>query len=665
MNIMKITCLFFAMLVSGLHAQDLQKISIKSKTAQAFCYSADNQFFALASGNNIDLYNAGNDTKVKDINGTSKSGHSRSILDLAFNMSGSLLATASADKTVKLWSMPSGEVTQTIDDLTDKVIALKFADNDRLLVAATADMKVTVKEVNGKTLYSKKVSDKALRTLDVSADGKYFAVGGADKMISVFDLSTGELKAKLEGHKGWVRSVKFSPDGKSIASAGHDKRIFIWELESGKKTREFKERGWIYELQYSLDGKYLGAALEKNALVFYNISTGLISLKINDFDHPVIKFAISPNGKEATTIEEFGTAVKLWNIESLNISPVFRFKDSKDTSAPLILVSNPPNIIENKVLVYSDIVDLRGTVTDESGVRSLKINGRETPVRENGNFVIHLPLSIGENYVNIEVSDVNDNIALRKFIVTRKNQDGEAYNAALAKNYLFIVGINNYQSWPKLNNAVKDVNDISEVLINRYNFSFSNITMLRDEQATRSNIYNSLRSLIEKVGPQDNLVVYFSGHGYFDQLLNEGYWIPVDAHINSSGDYISNTDILKILTNINSQHTFLVADACFSGALFADSRRGYTENVEKFRSRWGLASGRLEVVSDGAVGTNSPFARKFIDFLQTNKKPKFPVSELVQFVKTQVAEETQQTPIGNPLKVLGDEGGELVFYVKD
>ena len=106
----------------------------------------------------------------------------------------------------------------------------------------------------------------------------------------------------------------------------------------------------------------------------------------------------------------------------------------------------------------------------------------------------------------------------------------------------------------------------------------------------------------------------------------------------------------------------LIADACFSGALFSDSRRGYTDQVEKFKSRWGLASGRLETVSDGAIGSNSPFAKRLVQYLNENEKDKFAISELIQYVKTQVAEDTSQTPIGNPLKALGDEGGEMVLY---
>jgi hypothetical protein len=271
---------------------------------------------------------------------------------------------------------------------------------------------------------------------------------------------------------------------------------------------------------------------------------------------------------------------------------------------------------------------------------------------------------MGDNAVNIEVTDVNDNIALKKFIINRKNLTGQEYNPANAKNFLMVIGINNYQYWPKLNNAIKDASDVASTLIGKYNFEFDNIIMLKDEQATRNNIYNSMRGLIEKLTPQDNLLIYYSGHGYFDQLLNEGYWVPVEAHTNSNGDYISNSEILKIINNINSQHTFLIADACFSGSLFSESTRGYSENVEKYKSRWGLVSGRLEVVSDGALGDNSPFAKNFIGFLKQNDKDKFPASELIQYVKMKVAEGSNQTPLGNPLKNAGDEGGEFIFYKK-
>ena len=647
-------------------SQELKKVSISAKGVNTISYSPDNNFFVIAKGNQLQLYNAGNDTRVKEFNGLI---HTKDILDLAFNKNGDLLATGGADKKVKLWSVPEGKMLATFSEHTQSVMGVGFADGDKSVIALSEDgiVKAWNRET-GSVIYTKQDFKKNVRAFTITRDGKYFAVGGGDHFILVYEATTGNIVKKLEGHTGWVRSLAFSTDGQLLASGGDDKTIYLWETLSGNKIKEIKQQGWIYDLEFSGDGKYLAAALEKNAIHFYNASTGTPALKLDKLDFPVLKLSMSPGGHEVASIEEFGTQVYLWNISSLNIVPVVNFKDTKDTSAPLILISNPSNIIDNKVVVYKDILDLRGIVTDESGVRSLKINNIETPVRSNSNFIYNIQLALGDNYVNMEVTDVNDNIALKKFIIVRKNMEGEEYVGATAVNHLFVVSINSYNHWPKLNNAVKDGNDLVSALLTKYTFEFSNVTVIKDEQATRTNIYNGLRSLIEKVGSKDNLVIYFSGHGFFDPLLNEGYWIPKEANTNSTGEYVSNTEILRLLNAINSQHTFLIADACFSGALFSDSRRGYTDQVEKFKSRWGLASGRLETVSDGAVGSNSPFAKRVIQFLNETEKDKFAISELIQYVKIQVAEDTNQTtnqtPIGNPLKALGDEGGEMVLYKK-
>ena len=117
---------------------------------------------------------------------------------------------------------------------------------------------------------------------------------------------------------------------------------------------------------------------------------------------------------------------------------------------------------------------------------------------------------------------------------------------------------------------------------NRYTFDSLDVTILLNEQATRSNIYTALRNYIEKVTARDNLLIYFSGHGYFDKLMSEGYWVPVDAQGKDVSGFLPNSQILKVIENINSQHTLLVADACFSGSLFASSTRGYTDQVEKY-----------------------------------------------------------------------------------
>jgi len=661
----KIIILALFVVTFSSEAQQLKQ-KLNAKNVTGISYSADNQHFFVSSSNSIKQFTSGTNTITNEFIDNFQNNEQSPVQITDFTVGdNSRLIYCGTDKKIKVREMPVGHIIYEYGGFASKIIAVRFADNGQLVISAFEDGTVKAENLQEKReLYSRKDFNKSLRVLEVSNDGRFFAAAGGDKTILIYEAATGTIVHKLSGHNDWVRSLTFSPNGETLASGGDDKRILLWDLKSGTTRLEIAQTGWIYDLEFTHDGKYIAAGLEKSAIHFYNSSNGALALNIKDFKAPVIKIAISPGGKEVASLEGYGSDVKLWNIESLNIAPLMQFKDASDIAPPLIMVSNPSNVIDNRVIVYQDLLDIRGLVTDDAGVRSLKVNGMETPIRAAGNFVVNMPLSMGDNLINLEATDVNGNIAIKRFTVVRKNMEGEAYIGREAVNHLFVVGINNYRHWPKLNNAVKDANDLVSVLMSRYTFEFSNVTVIRDEQATRTNIYNSLRSLIEKTGPGDNVVVYFSGHGYFDTVLNEGYWIPVEANTQSTGEYISNSDILKILGSINSQHTFLVADACFSGALFSDSRRGYTEQVEKYRSRWGLASGRLETVSDGQPGTNSPFATQLLYFLQTNQKEKFAVSELIQFVKTQVAEYSDQTPIGNPLKALGDEGGEMVFYKK-
>ena len=353
---------------------------------------------------------------------------------------------------------------------------------------------------------------------------------------------------------------------------------------------------------------------------------------------------------------------QLIKVEMRNIS---QLQNEEDKTPPQILVSSPPGTANNVVRFSKGLISIQGAVIDESGIQSLNINGIKTPIKKNGNFIINLPLAYGENPVLIEVADVNGNTSLKRFVINRSDLDGEQYVPEEAKNYILAIGIDKYTEWPQLNNAVNDVDKIIEVLQDHYDYQSEHITVIKNEEATRIRMYDEMKHHIEQLSPNDNLFIYYSGHGYFDELLREGYWIPYDAELNASGDYLPNSSIVKVLQNLNCQHIFMVVDACFSGSLFASSSRGYVENVEKYKSRWALASGRLETVSDGELGGNSPFASTLIEYLKNNEKEKLAVSEIVQYMKVQVSEITQQTPLGNPLKNLGDEGGEFIFYRKD
>ena len=144
--------------------------------------------------------------------------------------------------------------------------------------------------------------------------------------------------------------------------------------------------------------------------------------------------------------------------------------------------------------------------------------------------------------------NTSKNTGFRKSSISSESPKG--------KNYLLSIGIDKYNDLPQLYNAVKDAKEVVDVLLNKYQFEQTLVMELYNEAATKKNIYKKLRELTERVTPKDNVLIYFSGHGEYDKLAKEGYWIPVDAENGEESDYIPNTVIRKKLGTINSHHTF-------------------------------------------------------------------------------------------------------------
>lgn len=233
------------------------------------------------------------------------------------------------------------------------------------------------------------------------------------------------------------------------------------------------------------------------------------------------------------------------------------------------------------------------------------------------------------------------------------------------KNYLFVIGIDAYLHCPTLSNCVRDAQAVTAILQEQYNFESTRTTSLFDQNATRRNILLELDNFKTKIQKTDNLIIYFSGHGEFRHNL--GHWVPYEAQPKYTGDFISTHDITSRLDEIESLHTFLIIDACFSGSFFA--QRKMVSSLTDFSkpSRLGLSSSHSrEIALDGRIGDNSPFASCIIQALKVNKEP-LDAAEFGELVKDGVHRETggKQSPIFRPIDVKGDDLGVFVFFPKD
>lgn len=655
-------CLISTLSVS----QNLKKISYKKGSQKsAVGYTPNGDYLVVAEGKKLTFFPAGTNYKEWKIKNylNIELRNNFPVEQFEFNSDGSRVALLNAGITnkISIWDVNDKKTLHQLVIKEDYIRNIKLI-NDSLLAYITDNYKVVVfNYISRQIIWEKLFDTNALRGLAFDYENQVLAVGGKDKLIYLIFINDSFSVKTLSGPLNWVRCLDFSSNGQKLVCGSDDEKIYVYDLTSiDKQPLVYTvHKGWVRSVRFAPDNKYVVSVSDDHTCVFYNIEKNTLTFNLKKIGNSPSAVVVNPNGKDFFINTKQISKIDLRDISALNIIPYQKMKDYSDKIAPQIYISNPSRIEEGKTIVYTSLLKLEGSIIDESGVRDLKINGKIVKLKENGQYVMYIPLTIGDNILRFEAIDINDNVAIKKINIIRKDIDGQEVDSLTTKNYLLVIGINNYKSWPPLNNAVRDAKEVYKTLTEDYEFDKEYSYLITDSMATKENIEKTIRSLIPLISQNDNLLIYYAGHGYFDPVLNEGYWIPVEA-VNES-QYISNTTLLKYLSNINSKHTFLVVDACFSGSLFASRNRGYAENVEKYKSRWGLASGRLETVADGAYGANSPFATSFIEYLENNTKQEVPVSDVVQYVKVNVSSTTKQTPIGSPLRDIGDEGGEFIF----
>ena len=241
----------------------------------------------------------------------------------------------------------------------------------------------------------------------------------------------------------------------------------------------------------------------------------------------------------------------------------------------------------------------------------------------------------------------------------------------VGKYYALFIGVDAYSgAWTPLKNAVNDAKALEILLKQKYQLDVSR--SLYNTQASRTAIISEFEWLVANVKENDNVLIYYSGHGEFKKELNKGFWVPVDAKTTSTSQFISNADIQTFLASIPSKHTLLISDACFSGDIF----RGTTatipfENTEKYyantynaKSRQAISSGGIEPVMDGGKEGHSVFSYYLLQALKTNDTKYFDSSQLYNKIKVPVVNNSDQSPNFNPIKNTGDEGGHFLFIKK-
>lgn len=230
--------------------------------------------------------------------------------------------------------------------------------------------------------------------------------------------------------------------------------------------------------------------------------------------------------------------------------------------------------------------------------------------------------------------------------------------------YALLIGINEYQDRriPDLSFPLSDVGQLSQVLNQRYNFSERRTTILTNP--TRKAILRAFDELVYQLQKDDNLLIFFAGHGRQDEKSQQGYWLPSDAENEYNDDWLSNSTIRDQLRRFSCQHILVISDACFSGELISTRGERPTRAIEQLygrRSRRAITSSGNTVVPDRSV-----FVNFLVKRLRENNRAFLPASDLFVSMREAVINNSSldQVPMYGHIQQAGDEGGEFIFIRK-
>ena len=244
-------------------------------------------------------------------------GHTGLVYSAAFSADGKWLASASDDRTVKVWDATSGQMALTLKGHTDRVTSVAFSADGQRLASASYDQTVkTWDATSGHETLTLKGHTSVVNSVAFSPDEKWLATASSDDSVKVWDVTSGQDVLTLKGHTHHVESATFSPDGKWLASASYDQTVKMWDAMSGQETLTLKgHTGPVMSVAFSADGKRLASASSDQTLKVWDATSGQEILTLKGHTSAVMSVAFSADGKRLASASSDQT-VKMWDTDS-------------------------------------------------------------------------------------------------------------------------------------------------------------------------------------------------------------------------------------------------------------------------------------------------------------------------------------------------------------
>lgn len=612
-------------------------------------------------------------------------GHSDWVHDLAFSNDCNYLASVGYGGKLLIWKAEGEKFLslQEITDYEDKVSNVEFSFDDKYLLTTDDDGTVRIYQHNAdsfkevqriKNTYSYIYGfachpqkhefvvgnssgivryhlvkerfvplDSIKKDLSVNNDMTYSPTGNLLTVPHRQDVrilnTEGPMMREVDAiyrHTWTTYPARFSEDGQFLSTSSVDSSLIIWEISPVSPSKKSLIASWVSD--------HLSSAQRK--ILTYDV--------VNDIYNRVDKSMALPRDEFETSsnYEDRRKSLEDWTLSLIQ----------KKTEEKYNLKSTGPNqvsipvqsiegynadkqiykirFLETEAGVEIPIAQARKFKTNwekssitanrskEDGTKSYTYSNYQLIVQgEDGTFRVS-PIEDPFSNYDSRAAEMSGTGSLLTQSSPQQSLPADEEGGIISHALLFATNV--YDSFSELVNPVLDANTIAAELTENYN--------VRTEVITNASLTQTVEKIREyasnSYGKNENLLIFFAGHGIYDEVFKEGYVISSDSKADdiSKTSYLSHSNLRTMINNIGCKQIFLVMDVCFGGTfdphLATASHRGamemyadipkaeFIERKTKYKTRLYLTSGGKEYVPDGRSGFHSPFARRFIEALR-------------------------------------------------